>query len=200
MVAHAFTTVGMLEAGAARNVRLLRWVELDRLLPIVKPPQVAKRGVTRVGRSVAANKKEITLLVASLGQLLDDKIAALREDRRNDPESIAAHAKTLSDYEELRERISQLEVAVAAFKATPRKSEEMAKKASAFRLGFDKWIKGGKNPAFSTAYGVGLLLLGTGLCSLMGVPSAEAAAINGVIVGGAPVAKALKGLVKVKAV
>jgi uncharacterized small protein (DUF1192 family) len=197
LVAPTFTTQAMHLGGEARNVRLFKFDELLRLLRRQRRrPPPPKPKVDRVVRAVSTNKQSLVLMAASVVTMIDEKIEQLKGQKPNDPDRVQEHENSLSDYEALKARVLALQAAVENFKATPAKTKEIKKAAGAFRAGVEDWWKQSHNTILSTSFGMTVFVLGTAICTQLGVPPAHGAYLSAALAGGSSVAGALKKMPK----
>ena len=65
---------------------------------------------------IRQNANAIITITRALAIQIDAKLEDLHQQKRNDPDSIAARDVAISEYEELRKRVAQLEAEVAKLK------------------------------------------------------------------------------------
>ncbi len=111
-------------------------------------------------------------------------------------DSIAAKERTISEYDSLKAKVDELQNAVEQFTKQKTKESSVAKKAVSFGQGVENWWTKDHVSIMNNSYSVGLFLSAVCLCTLVGVNPTFAAGVAGVLVGGKPVAGALKALAK----
>lgn len=151
----------------------------------------------KVIKSVSANRPQILLLSSALRLLLDEKLAALRQERPNSEEAIANRDAQIADYENLRTELHALTENIEASKSHPEEREKnINKSVRSFSDGVRNWWDRGHEKICAKAYDMSMFLSAVTICSLAGAGGQTAVAVSAVLVGGKPVADALKGLLK----
>jgi hypothetical protein len=84
----------------------VQFVELDHLDKWLDryTQRTRSRGAS-IGSNVRANRDQIILSASSLRALIEEKLAALKDEKPNSPERIAARNASIADYEELKRRV-----------------------------------------------------------------------------------------------
>jgi hypothetical protein len=131
-----------------------------------------------------------------LNASIEAKLAELRDQRLNDPDSVAVRDSEIRQYEALKKRVDELQEAVIEFTQQKIKEPAVSKKASAFRTGIESWWERDHKTILSTGYNVGVFLSALSICALLGVAPTFAAGLTGVLIGGKPVVDAVKALAR----
>jgi hypothetical protein len=153
----------------------------------------SRRLRSAVGRSVRANGVTIILSVASLVLLIDEKLASLRDERRNDQDALA---EAIAHYESLKRDLEALrDVAIEVRQGTA-DDKTVTKATSTFSECIRKWWNKRHDEICTKAYDATLFISCVSLCSLAGCGGATAVAVSGALIGGKPVVNALKTLPK----
>jgi hypothetical protein len=161
--------------------------------PEAGQPRKSRRLRSAVGRSVRANNVTIILSVASLVLLIDEKIASLRDERRNDQDALA---EVIAHYEGLRRDLEALrDVAIEVRQGTA-DDKTVTKATGTFSDCVRKWWNKRHDEICTKACDASLFVSCVGLCSLVGCGGATAVAVSGALIGGKPVVDALKALPK----
>lgn len=153
-----------------------------------------KNARTKVGKAIEANEATLTLAVSGLILQIDSRLDALRGERPNSPDAIAGRDERISDYERMRTELDVIRKLTVQF----RKGEVSEKKAvQAFTTFADgvraTWNKHHAQIVLKT-YDMGLFATSVGICSLAGAGGKMSVLVSAALVGGKPVAQALKGL------
>jgi hypothetical protein len=153
----------------------------------------SRRLRSAVGRSVRANNVTIILSVASLVLLIDEKLASLRDERRNDRDALS---EVIAHYESLKCDLEALrDVAIEVRQGTA-DDKTVTKATSTFSECIRKWWNKRHDEICTKAYDATLFISCVSLCSLAGCGGATAVAVSGALIGGKPVVDALKALPK----
>lgn len=151
-------------------------------IPPPAPKPVSKRATPAKG--IKANADAIIVMVRSLAIQIDSKLAALRSDRPNSREKIAARDETISEYEELRKRVADLEQAVLKLKQPHPKTTEVVKAGTTFGNSISKWWSKSSGKVLDKSADMGIVLSSAGVLALIGVNPGAAAAIAAAVVAG----------------
>jgi hypothetical protein len=140
---------------------------------------------------IKTNADAIIAIARSLAIQIDTKLDSLREQKLNDPDSIAAKEAAISEYQELRDRVAELEQAVAQLRAKNPRIEPAVKAGRGLRKHLDKWWDKSSGKVFAglTSRGMnsldmGIACAGAGLLMLMGVDGGTAASCAAAVVTG----------------
>jgi len=181
------------------RIRILDIDELEKLLaPYRRPRRAAPKAgksKTKIGKAVEANEKEILLAVAGLVLQIDAKIEALRSERPNSDEAIAERAAHIVEYERMRDELEQIQTMVAAFKKGTENEARVVKSVKTFAGGVRSWWNKGHDTILTKTFDMGLFTTAVGICSMAGAGGKMSVAVSAVLVGGKPVAQALKGMI-----
>jgi membrane-bound inhibitor of C-type lysozyme len=150
---------------------------------------------TKIGKAVEANEKEINLAVAGLILQIDAKIEALQGERPNSDEAIAERDAQITKCERKRAELEHIQTMVAAFKKGTVKEAKVVKSVKTFADGVASWWNKGHDAILTKTFDMGLFTTAVGVCSMAGAGGKMAVAVSAVLVGGKPVAQALKGLI-----
>jgi hypothetical protein len=163
-------------------------------------PLKPRRMRTAIGQSVQANSVNIILSVASLVFLIDDKLASLRDGRRNDLDALA---EEIAHYESVKRDLEALRDVAIEVKQGKVDEEAVIKATTAFSQGVRNWWDKKHVEICDKAYGAALRTYDAALfcscvslCSLVGCGGPIAVAVSGALIGGKPVIEALKALRK----
>jgi hypothetical protein len=151
------------------------------------PRKRRQRARTTIGRALLRNSTEIDIFAASFIGLIDERIAALREQRLNSSESV-------EDYERLRQRVQDFIDSKAGFVAARTSDAAVKRAAKVFaRTLSDWWAKHGDTASSMIVFGFGV-----GICKLAGAGGDITVAVSGALAGGKPVADMLAALLNRK--
>jgi hypothetical protein len=153
-----------------------------------KLPKV--RGPSRIARTVAANKAPLMIACDSLGLLLDEKLAALRDQRPNSAAGISKRDDEIADLVRLRGDLRKLKNAVSQGKKAVDAS------VISFRDGVQLWWNKHHEKICSRGFDIAMFLSAITVCSLAGVGGNVAVLISGALVGGKSVVDAIKAVGK----
>lgn len=179
------------------NDRHFRTLDLNELRALFAPPRrvTKSKARTKIGKAVEANEKEINLAVAGLILQIDAKIEALRGERPNSDEAIAERNAHINEYEQRRTELEHIRTMVTAFKKGTEKEANVVRSLKAFADGVELWWKKRHDAILTKTFDMGLFTTAVGICSMAGAGGKMAVAVSAVLVGGKPVAQALKGLI-----
>ncbi|NUU44386.1 hypothetical protein [Tardiphaga robiniae] len=180
------------------NDRHFRVLDIDELYKLFAPPRssVPKgKAKTRVGKAIEANEVELRLAVAGLILQIDDKIETLKDHRPNSPEAIAEQNAHISEYEQMRSQLENIQAMVDAFKKGKVKEVAAVKSVTTFADGIQSWWTKKHAEVLTKTFDIGLFATAVGICSLTNAGGQMAIAVSAALVGGKPVAAALKGLI-----
>jgi hypothetical protein len=179
------------------NDRHFRILDLNALRAVVASTRRGTKGKarTKIGKAVEANEKEINLAIAGLILQVDAKIEALQGERPNSDEAIADRNAHITDYERMRNELERLRIMVAAFMNGTGKEGNVVRSLKTFADGLGLWWDKGHDTILARTFDMGLFTTAVGICSMAGAGGKMAVAVSAVLVGGKPVAQALKGLI-----
>jgi hypothetical protein len=179
------------------RVRSFTLKELEALLARLTPsPPQPSRGRTRIGKAVFANEQQLQIAIAALSLLFDEKIAALKDYVPNDPDSVARKDASLQQYEKLRAELNAVSASIAQFNKGDAKEPQIVKSITTFADGVRSWWNKSHETICTKTYDMGLFASAVGVCSLAGAGGKMSVAVSAALVGGKPVADALKGIAK----
>jgi hypothetical protein len=180
------------------NDRHFRVLDLEELRKLFTPPRSTKpkgKAQTKIGKAVEANEKEIKLAVAGLILQIDAKIETLKDHRPNSSEAIAEQNAHISEYERMRAELVHIQAMVEAFKEGEEKETNVVKSVTTFARGIQSWWDKKHAEIVTKTFDMGLFASGVGICSMAGAGGKMSVVVSAVLVGGKPVATALKGLI-----
>jgi hypothetical protein len=169
----------------------------ERLEHYKRPKPKPKSKTTRIASTIQSKKSEITTLTEALAIQIDTKLASLKDQHPNDPDSITAIQSQISDYEALRAQVAALQQAITELSKSTRSKTQVAQAATSFGDGVKAWWNKQHVNIVDRSVEMGVVLSAVGVCSLLGVSPNIAMAAATALVGGKSVAKALKGVIKV---
>jgi hypothetical protein len=172
--------------------------ELRTLFAAPRSPKPKGKAQTKIGKAVEANEKEIRLTIAGLILQIDSKIETLKDHRPNSPEAIAEQNASISEYERMRAELERVQVMVDAFKKGEEKEAKVVKSVKTFAEGVQGWWTRKHDEILTKTFDMGLFTTAVGICSMAGAGGKFGVAVSAVLVGGKPVAQALKGLLPKK--
>jgi hypothetical protein len=180
-----------------RNNRHFRVLDLGELRALLAPPRrgAKSRARTKIGKAVEAKEKEITLAVAGLILQIGAKIEALQGDRPNSDEAIAVRNAHITEYERMLAELTHIQAMIAAFKAGTEQEAQVVRSLKTFADGVGSWWDKSHDTILTKTFDMGLFTTAVGICSMVGAGGKMAVAVSAVLVGGKPVAQALKGLI-----
>jgi hypothetical protein len=177
------------------NVRAFTIKEVERMLGRLSPkPRGGGNAKTKIGKAVEANEKSIILAVEALKLQIEDRIAKLNDERPNDPDAVKKKDASIADFEEIRDELDRIKLAVQQFKKNEVKEKEVVEAAHAFKDSLGKWWQKSHATIYTSASNSALFIGATGLLHSMGADSGAALAIAGSLIGGETVAKVLKAI------
>jgi hypothetical protein len=184
------------EASTRYNVFTLAQLTAELTKPKARASE--KKARTRIGKAVKANQKNITLLIAAILQLLDEKLTDARSERPNSHEAVAKRAASIAEFEQLREMLVALDGAVKGFVSGKIEESAAVMSVNTFADGVQAWWKKGHEQILYSAFGTGIFTFSVSVCSLAGVNmhGKTVALVAGALAGGKPLVDALKGLGK----
>lgn len=185
-----------LKGGYPEDDRHFRALELGELRALLMPSSRMSRNKarTKIGKSIEANHREITLAVASLVLQLEDIIKSLDGERPNSTESITTRDEKIQQYRSMREELERIRAALPAFLKGEEKEAHVVKLFKTFGESVGAWWDKKYDVILSRTFELGLFTAAVGVCSLAGAGGNMAAVVSAVLVGGKPVAQGLKGL------
>jgi hypothetical protein len=149
-----------------------------------------------IGGSIVANREQIITAVAALLLLFDEKLHALRDERPNSEHARSKQDEIIAEYEQLRGDLQIFQNSVTDLRQSPKKEAEAIKSAGLFAKGISKWWRKSHQRICEKTYDLGLFALAVTICSMAGAGGQMAVAASAALVGGKPVADALKGIAK----
>lgn len=180
------------------NVSLLSLKALESRILTSIPPSAKRKALAQVVSKARSNGKHVLLLAASLGLLIEEKLASLREELPNTQKGSKVRDKQIAEFEVLQKRVEELEEAVAEFTKGRVKESTLASATYSFSDGIQDWWKHSHDNIITTSFGMTIFVLGTAICTQLGVPAKEAAFLSAALAGGASLPAALKKLSKVR--
>ena len=179
-----------------RDNRHFRALDLNELRALLSPSRRGTKGRahTKIGKAVEANEEEITLAVVGLILQINAKIELLRGERPNSDGAIAERNARITEYERMRTELEHIQIMVAAFKKGKEKETNVVKSLKTFADGVRLWWNRDHDAILAKTFDMGLFTTAVGICSMAGAGGNMAVAVSAVLVGGKPVAQALKGI------
>ena len=151
------------------------------------PPQLSSRAAR-----LRSNATAMVPIARSLSLQIDDKLETLRRQNPNSKEAIAARDTAISEYEELRARVDELEAAIAKLQEKNAKVTPAVSAGKKFGLALEKWISKSASKHLDGATNVGIICGGAGLLMLMGLGAPYAVGVATMVVTGKSVAGLFK--------
>jgi hypothetical protein len=180
------------------NDRQFRVIALDELRTLLEPPKPKRqkqgKAVTKIGKAIEGNEKQIVLAIEALQLQIEDKLTNLKGDLPNSPEAIAKKNASVSEFEKMKAELESIKGAVRQFKKAEIKENEVVQTVHTFKDSLGKWWDKSHDTIYSSASNSALFLGATGLLHTINADSATALAIAGSLIGGEAVAKVLKSL------
>ena len=172
-----------------------RAVTLEELQNLEKigEPDLAR---TAVGQAINRNHDTVVLNATALAVMLDERIEALRAALPNSESARQARDVELADLEEVRGRLAVLRTSVVRYRGRKVSEAALNDAAVSFWATVKKWYAKHHDKLLTQASDVSIFLISTGLASAIGVQPTIAASISAVLVGGKPIASALKSIAK----
>jgi hypothetical protein len=162
----------------------------------IAPGTRPRRMRTAVGRSVQRNRVTIVLQVAALLPLVDQRLAALRDERPNAVEAEAERNDAIVRYESLKRQLESVRDKMLVVEDESVDERTVEKSAKSFGLFVQDWWEKKHVEICSKAYDAGLFASCVAVCCLAGAGGPLAVAVSGALVGGKPVVDALKHVAK----
>ena len=168
------------------------------LAPLPSHPRTGAKSEakTRIGKAIEVNEKEIKLAIAGLVLQIDDKLSAIKQERPNSEEAIAARKLRISDYERIRAELEHIREIIAQFRTGEAPETKVVKSVTTFGDGIRKWWQRGHESICNRTYDAGLFLSSVSVLSLMNADMKVGMIITGALVGGKSIASAIKVLPK----
>lgn len=177
------------------NVRAFTIKELERMLGRLNPKaRGGGKAKTKIGKAVEANEKSILLAIEALKLQIEDRIAKLNDERPNDPDAVKKKDASIAEFEEMRDELNRIKVAVQQFRKNEVKEKEVVETVHAFKASIGKWWQKSHDTICTSASNSALFIGATGLLHAIGADGGAALAIVGSLIGGETVAKVLKSL------
>jgi len=195
IVAQAFTHSAVEVSREYARVRLLTLEQLKEALASPRPKKRAKPR-TAIGKAIRVNEVALATTIAALAVSIDERLEALAKERPNSHEATSNRDATIAQYKRLRSELVALKKATAKFNAGDANEAEVVRTSKSFSDGVRKWWNSSHEKILDKAYDMGLFALAVGVCSLAGSGGQMAVAVSAALVGGKPVADALKGIGK----
>jgi hypothetical protein len=134
LVANSVPTESQHFSAGFHGFELLHYKDLRKFLerykrPRAKPNPKRKSQTTRIASTVKANRNQILIATEALALQIDDKLAKLKTEKPNDPDTVAALKSQVFDYEALRAQVATLQQAVAKLTASAKSKEQTAEAA-----------------------------------------------------------------------
>jgi hypothetical protein len=165
---------------------------------VASPGAIIEVPHATVGAAVLQNKVQIVNTATSLSLLIDDKVAALKAELPNSVEGQTARAQSIADFEDLKVKLEALRNAAIEFAAGKAHEEAIVNASSSFADGVAAWWAKCHVQICEKAYDMWLFGLGISICSLAGSDGQLAVVVSSALVGGKPVAGAIKALLQKK--
>jgi hypothetical protein len=178
-----------------RHFRVLDLEELRKLFALPRSSKPKGKAQTKIGKAIETNEKEIKLAVAGLILQIDAKIETLKDHRPNSPEAIAEQNAHISEYERMRAELEHIQAMMEAFKKGEEKEAKVVKSVTTFAKGIQSWWDKKHAEIVTKTFDMGLFATGVGICSMAHSGGKMSVVVSAVLVGGKPVATALKGLI-----
>lgn len=173
-----------------QNVRAFAFKELERMLA-KQSPKKPKPGtaLTKTGRAIKANEKEITLAISGLILQIADKLDKMRDERPNSDEAKARAAEEISELEKMKAELERIWELVAAFTKGKASEKEVVKSVKTFRDDLQGWWEKSHDSLLTTTAKSALFVSSAGVLALMGANTPMALAVAGAIIGGKVIKK-----------
>jgi hypothetical protein len=153
-----------------------------------EPEEIHEAPKTGIGKAIVLNRDAIVLSADSLLLLLDEKIASLRSERLNSEEA----AREIERFEDMRRALEGFRGAALTFTAGKSGERPAVESAETFAGGVSAWWTKDHQKICNSAFTMSLFLTGVSICSLAGAGGSLSAVIVGTLVGGKPIADAIK--------
>jgi hypothetical protein len=128
--------------------------------------------------------------------LIDEKLSSLRERRPNSEEAQALQREQIELYESIRRNLAVLKEAVRAFAAERISERKTISAVKSFADGVKGWWSKGHEQICEKAFDMSMFLSAVAICTAAGSSGNLAVTVSAALVGGKPVAEALKGALK----
>lgn len=193
LVGRSFTRQAMDVAAGSPSLQLITIEELEEEFSYGRPRQ-APEARTVIGKAILSNQAQIALTSAALVALVDERIAAIRNERPNSPEAIEENERRIEDYERLKRDVTAVAEAAAKFKEGVVSEREAVKSLKSLLEGIQGWWKRSHEKICDRAFDMGLFATAVSICSMAGAGGKVAVAVSAALVGGKQLGTALKGL------
>lgn len=171
--------------------------QLERWLDRYKRPGATRtESTSRIVVKARANHEQIVLLSTSLKIQIDERLAALKQQKPNSTEATAQRDAAISDYEQLRDKVDALQLAVAQLVNAEMAPPAFARTAKSWSDGVGAWWSKRHTNILDKSADMAIVLSSVAVCSLLGVSANVAAVAATALVGGKSVAGALRGILR----
>jgi hypothetical protein len=198
LIGRSFTADARRSAMRERGVMLFTFDEFDNVLVFEGQSAGGSRRAprTKIGKAIRANGSQITVLTGSLLLLIEARLTALRDERPNHPDDIAARDELIAQYERMQRELNELRQAIEEFQKGAIKETVVVKTTKSFADGVRDWWNKSNQTICTKAYDMGLFASAVGICSVAGAGGKMSVLVSAALVGGKHVGSALKGLTK----
>jgi hypothetical protein len=177
------------------NVRFFTIKELERMLGRLNPKRSGGvKAKTKIGKAIEANEKAIILAIEALKLQIEDKIAKLRDERPNDPDSVTRKEAAISEFEAMNAELEGIKVAVQQFKKNEVPEKEVVKSVATFKESISEWWSSNRGRIYTSTSNSAIFIGATGVLHAFNADSAAALAIVGGFIGGETIGKVLKAI------
>ncbi len=139
LVGGSFTRQAMDVAAGSPSLQLITIQELEE--EFSKGRRQAPEARTVIGKAILSNQAQIALTSAALVALVDERIAAIRNERPNSREAIDENEKRIEDYERLKRDVTAVAEAAAKYKEGVISEREAVKSSKSLLEGIQGWWK-----------------------------------------------------------
>jgi hypothetical protein len=133
-----------------------------------------------IGQSILVNHAQMTLSAASLLLLIDEKIEAFTQERRNSPEA----DEEIAIYKRLREQLLEFQEHASDFAMDQADEGAVVRATTSFADGIKKWWHEDHVSICNNAFDSGLFLLSVGICKMAGAGADLSILASGILVRG----------------
>lgn len=182
-------------------IRLLDFNGLTKLLVeeealSTQRSPVKQRAHGKIGKAIVANQSAISLAVAALLLQIEDKITSLRSERPNSPQAIERRDAALFEFERMRAELENIRLLAARFTKNEVSEKKVVSAVTTFAEGIRSWWNKSHERICDKAYDMGMFATAVTICSLTGAAGNVGVAVSAALVGGKPVAEAIRGIGK----
>jgi hypothetical protein len=149
---------------------------------------------SKIAKAVLANETQVTIATAAVTLLIDEKIASLKAERPNSDQATVRRDNALTAYQALRSKLTELQAAIASFRAGTSKEPALTRAVHSFKSGVQSWWNKNHQTICARAYEAGLFMSLVAVCEMTGASGNISVLVSAALAGGKPIMGALKSI------